>query len=721
MLPTTEPISFMTFKEPISKHKVQDAQTLLSASYRKNKPLRLRITIAIAAALIFIAAAALVVLLNFDWNLARPWLNARTSEALGRPFAIAGDLRLNWERQAPAVADQGWRDMIPWPRLTANDIHIGNPQAMAADNSTAMPGDMANIKQIAFSLNPFALLEKKITIPVLSLESPDISLLRDANGRNNWTFRNDDKPSAWQLQLQNVIFTKGSIHLIDAIRHADVTADIDTLDADPVYGVAWQLSGKVNDESVSGNGRAGAMLSLQHPRVPYPIMAHLRMGQTVIAVDGTLTRPADLAAIDMHLNMSGVSMGRLYALSGIYLPETPPFATEGHLTGTLSPHGDHWIYEKFSGKVGASDIAGRLDYQSRQPRPLLSGTVVSHLLHLSDLAPLIGADSNSSKTRRGAAVVQPAYKVLPIEPFKTERWTSIDADIKFSADKIIRNKELPINKLVTNVHLQDGVLSLLPLDFDMAGGRLNSNITLDGSGRAGKNAIRATMKVTARHLKLKQLFPGVPTLQASTGEINGDASLSAVGNSVGSLLGASNGEIKALINQGTVSRLLLEEMGLNIGNVILTRLAGDKPVRINCMASDFGVTNGMMQTRSFIIDTDVAIVGVSGNINLAQEQLNLTINTNSKRLRVLSLRAPLYVRGSFAQPQVSVDRGVLAMKAGSAIALIVLAPIAALMPLIKTGPGDNSECARLLADARIKPVAPSPGKTYHHKNKPGVK
>jgi uncharacterized protein involved in outer membrane biogenesis len=692
-----------------------------------NKPRRTKIALAVAAGLIAVAAVALVVLLNFDWNQAKPWFNARTSEALGRPFEIAGDLSLTWEKQAaePVEPDQGWRGMIPWPHWVAQDIHISNPPAMmalapAASTPPLLPSDMASIKQINFSLNPWALLEKKISIPVLSFDSPVVSLLRGADGNNNWTFKKD-KPSPWQLELQRVIFAKGRVHLIDVIKHADVTADIDTLDADPTYGVTWQLHGKFNGEAVSGNGKAGAVLSLQHQTAPYPIMAHLRIGQTVIAVEGTLTKPTDLAALDMRLKVSGVSMARLYALSGMVLPETPPFATEGHLIGTLSPQGGRWIYEKFSGKVGSSDIGGSLDYQSKQPRALVSGTVISHLLHFSDLAPLIGADSNASKAQRGAAVVQPEDKVLPVEPFRTERWTSIDADIKFSAEKIVREKELPINKLTTHLHLQDGVLSLLPLNFDMAGGNLSSNIALDGSGKAGRNAIKATMKVTARHLKLKQLFPTLQPLQASAGEINADASLSAVGNSVASLLGTSNGEIKALINQGTVSKLLLEEMGLNIGNVILTHLSGDKQVKLNCMATDFGVTNGLMQTRSFIIDTDDAILNVSGNINLAQEQLDLTINPNSKGLRVLSLRAPLYVRGSFKQPRVSVDKKVLAMKAGGAIALSVLAPVAALIPLIKAGPGENSECARLLADARVKPLAPPPGKTYHRKVKPNVK
>jgi hypothetical protein len=52
------------------------------------------------------------------------------------------------------------------------------------------------------------------------------------------------------------------------------------------------------------------------------------------------------------------------------------------------------------------------------------------------------------------------------------------------------------------------------------------------------------------------------------------------------------------------------------------------------------------------------------------------------------------------------------MKAGAATALAVLAaPAAALLPLISAGPGHDSPCGQLLANARVKPVAPPPGKT----------
>ncbi len=432
------------------------------------------------------------------------------------------------------------------------------------------------------------------------------------------------------------------------------------------------------------------------------------MGATHIVVTGTLTKPTKLAALDLRLKVAGASMARLYTLTGVLLPETPAFSTEGRLIGALGETSSRWTYDQFSGKVGSSDIGGRLEFQTGKPRGKLTGNVRSKLLQFVDLGPLVGADSNASKQARGVAPVQPSGKVLPVEEFRTERWTAIDADVRYSAERIIREKQLPISKLNTHLILKDGVLSLAPLTFDMAGGTLHSTIRLDGRG---KQAIKATAKVTARHIKIKELFPTIQGLQATVGEINGDAQLSAVGNSVATLLAASNGEVKTLINQGTVSKMLLEQMGLNVGNIILTKLFGDKQVKLNCMATDFGVTNGLMQTRVFVVDTEEAVITADGTVNLGNEQLDLTLRPETKALRIFSLRAPLYVRGAFSKPDVSVDKGVLALKAGGAIALGLASPIAALIPLINTGPGENSACGALLAAARIKPVAPPPGQT----------
>ena len=662
-----------------------------------------KIVLGLAVVLVAIPAIALAILLTYDWNKARPWLNAKTSEAIGRPFNIAGDLALTWQKAALEERDRSWHDWIPWPYLVAKDVHVGNP--------TGVPGDMASVSQFSFSLNPLALLDNRINIPTLQFQHPNVHLVRGADGKNNWTFRHADKPSPWKMEIERIVFTKGVVRYQDAIEKADITADVDVLENTPNYGVGWKARGTFNGAPVTGTGKAGAVLSLKEQIAPFPLQADMRIGTVRIALEGTLTKPTSLAALDLRLKLAGPSMARLYAVTGLVLPETPAFRTEGRLIAAIDDNSSRYTYDKFSGKVGSSDISGKLEYQTGKPRGKLSGKVVSKLLQFADLGPLIGADSNASKTARGVAPVQPAGKVLPVETFRTERWTAIDADVHYSAQRIIRDKQLPISKLSTHLIMKNGVLNLAPLNFNMAGGTLNSTIKLDGSGRVGKNAIRATAKVSARHIRIKQLFPTIPDMQATVGEINGDAQLSAVGNSVASLLAASNGEVKAMINQGEVSKLLLEKMGLNIGNIILTRLFGDKQVKLNCMASDFAVTRGLMQTRVFVVDTEEAVINASGTINLANEQMDLTLKPETKGLRIISLRAPLYVRGSFNKPDVSVDKGVLALKAGGAIVLGLAAPIAALIPLINAGPGMDSGCAQLLQAANIKPRAPPPGQT----------
>src|SRR5471030_1181724 len=715
------------------------------------RPRRTTIALAVAGVLVALPVVAVIAINHYDWNRARPWLNAKISDALDRPFAVRGALSLTWQR--PPLR-QTWRDYLPWPHLVAQDVHMGNPASMVSAGAAA---EMASVGQFDFSLSPFALLNHAFTIPVLRFNAPAVLLQRDADGHNNWTFGHPDQPSRWHLDIERIVFTKGSVHLIDTAQHADVSAGIDTLNADPRYGVAWTLAGSWNGQQVSGSGKAGAVLSLQQQTEPYPLAANLSVGASSVAIVGTLTKPTALTALDMRLKVAAPSMARLYGLTGLVLPETPPFSTEGHLTGELGTDSSHWTYDQFTGRVGASDIAGKLDYQSGAPRGRLAGAVASRLLQFSDLGPLIGADNNASKQARGAAAVQPSDKVLPVEPFRTERWTSVDADVGFKAQRIVRDKDLPLSNLATvfhlqdgvlsltplnfdiaggtlksNIkldgsgklskdairaelkvsarHLQDGVLSLTPLNFDIAGGTLKSNIKLDGSGKLSKDAIRAELKVSARHLQLKELFPTLPSLQASVGQVNGDAALTATGNSVASLLGGANGQVKMLIDQGSISKLLLEEMGLNIGSVVLTKISGDKQVKLNCMATDFAVTNGLMQTRSFIVDTDDATLNVTGTVNLADEQLDMTLKPDSKGLRVFSLRAPLYVRGPFKHPAVSVDKGTVALRAGGALALAVLAPVAALAPLIATTAGHDDGCAALLARARSTPVAPPPGK-----------
>lgn len=683
-----------------------DTTTPQHSAAKPHSGRRKKILLSVIGILIAIPVIAVIFILTFDWNKARPWLNAKVSEAIERPFAIRGNLNVEWEVPARKMApgDRNLRDWIPWPHLIANDVRVGNPSHMKQ-------ADMAVVKQFSFSLNPLGLLHHTIGIPVLRFDAPRVDLVRTDATHYNWAYKKKETESQWKLDLERVVLTDGVVRVVDAITKADVTAHVRTLANDTKYGIAFEVGGSYNGAPVTGGGKVGQVLSLKDQDTPYPVQADMRSGPSRIAIEGTVTSPAKLKAVDLQLELAGRSMARLYNFTGITLPETPAFSTSGRLRGELDREYGRWTYENFKGKVGSSDIHGKLVYEGGKPRGKLSGNVASNKLVFEDLGPLVGADSNASKKARGVEAVQPGGKVLPVEEFRTERWKAIDADVRYAADRIVREKTLPISKLSAHLIMKDGVITLAPLDFGVAGGTLRSTIRLDGSGKAG-NTIAATAKVSARHIQIKQLFPTIEQMQATVGQVNGDAQLSATGTSVAALLGSSNGEVKALVNQGTISKMLLEMAGLNVGNIVLTKLFGDKPVELNCLAADFDVKKGVMQSQVFVVDTKEAIINVNGNINLANEGMDLTIKPETKALRLFTLRAPLYVRGSFSDPDVSVDKKTLALKAGGAAALATIAaPVAALLPLINTGPGHDSDCGKLVALANTKPTAPPPGKT----------
>ena len=80
------------------------------------------------ASLVLLLAALVVFIATFDWNLIKPTLNEKVSAALNRPFAINGNLAVAWRREE---GEEGWRAWIPWPRFSAEDITLGNPECPA--------------------------------------------------------------------------------------------------------------------------------------------------------------------------------------------------------------------------------------------------------------------------------------------------------------------------------------------------------------------------------------------------------------------------------------------------------------------------------------------------------------------------------------------------------------------------------------------------------------
>jgi uncharacterized protein involved in outer membrane biogenesis len=641
--------------------------------------------------LLVLLVALAIFIATFNWNRARPYINSHVSESLGREFAINGDLDVKFHRGD--AAEKGWRRYVPQPEISADDVHIANP------GWTSTGPRLASVGRVVVSIRPLPLLHKEVVITDLSFDKLAVAAERRADGSNTWTFK-DNGPSEWDVDIRRLEFSNGEVRYLDDGIKLDLRAKAATLagaDADAQkYGVGFDLGGTYHGAPITGGGKAGKVLALDDEHTTFPLEANATLGKNKIAVAGTLTDPRSLKGIDLKLSLAGASMADLYALTGVLLPETPPYAITGRLGGKKSGDIWNWSYRNFAGTVGGSDLEGTLEYSPRKPRPLLTGTLTSRQLRLDDLGPTIGAESNEGKAARGKPKVQPDGKALPVEQFNTAKWNALDADVKFTGKKLVRTHDIPLQNIETRIRMKDKVLTLTPLNFGMAGGDIASNIKLDGT----KKQIDAQIRMAARHLKIRELFPKLQSMQASIGEVNGDAALVGTGNSVSAMLATSSGELGATVSEGSVSKFILEAAGLNIANAVFVKMFGDKQVQLNCLASDFVVEHGKAQIRRFVVDTREAVIDVTGDIDLAQERLDLDVRPKTKGTRIITLRSPLYAKGTFTNPDVGPQKGPLAIKAGAAAALAaVVNPAAAILPLINMSKVEPVDCAAALAQA----------------------
>lgn len=679
-----------------------------------------KIISAVAGIFVLLIVILIIVIATFDWNRLKPTINEKVSTELNRPFAIRGDLGVVWER---SKEETGWRSWVPWPHVHAEDIILGNPPEIPEVT-------MVHLPRVEATLAPLALLTKTVYIPWIKLVQPDARLIRLSEKNNNWTFNlaNSDKkeenaqPSAWSFKLDNILFDKGHISIDDKLSRADVKITVDPLGkplpfnevtgADDKenkgnvgnYVFGLKADGRYNGQAVEGTGKIGGMLALRSEGTPFPVQADLRSGNTRVAFVGTVNDPMNMGGVDLKLKFAGDSLGELYELTGVLLPDTPPFETDGRLVAKIGDKTSTYDYRGFNGRIGDSDIHGSLIYTKGEPRPKLEGDLESRQLRLADLGPLIGVDSGKeadkskrAEQRKGEKSSQPADKVLPYDKFETDKWDVMDADVRFKGRRIEHSASLPLSDLTTHIILTNGDLRLKPLKFGMAGGTINSTIHLDGR----KSPMQGAADIQARRLKLKELMPDVELMQKTLGELNGDADFRGTGNSVAALLGSSNGNLKLLMNDGLISRNLMEILGLNVGNFVVGQIFGDEEVRVNCAAANLDLVNGVARPQIFAFDTENALINITGTTSFANERLDLTINPESKGVRIVTLRSPLYVRGSFKNPDYGVKPGPLIARGAVAAALATLVtPAAALLALISPSEGSENQCGAILSQMK---------------------
>lgn len=630
----------------------------------------------IGAALMVLVLSAVLFIAVFGWNWLRGPIERLALQTSGRVLAIHGDLTLTWD----------W----PAPRLGAASVTFANP-------AWANEAQMVAAEGVEVAVDLPQLLQRKVVFTEVRLNRAAVFLERMSDGRKSWLLDIQQLDERARIRMGRIAVHQGTFGYDDVGQNTRIRVELSTPSTpdagDTAPALKFRAQGRYKGLAVTAQGSGGPLLALRDTRAPYPLRLNAQVGQTTVKLDGTVTNLLEFTAADLRMAVRGANLEQIYALTGLAFPATRGYTTQGHLVRA----GSVWRYENFSGQVGASDIAGSLQVETAAKRPVITADLNSDLLDLDDLGPMIGARPGS--VAQAAASPSAQSHVLPDLPFRTERWDSMDAELQWRAKTIRRAKALPLENLVVHLSLHDAVLKLDPLSFGLAGGQLSGSIALDGRS----HPIQAQAQVRARKVMLAKLFPTFELNQGSIGQVNGDFSLTGRGDSVGEMLATAHGKVALVVAGGAISKLMMERAGLHLWEILTLNLTGDRRIKLRCAVADFEVKHGTMQASALVFDTQITTLIGTGTIDLGRETLNLTFNQKTKATSPLALRSPIYIRGSFAQPKVGVDQGRLTLRAAGALALGLVNPLLALIPLVDAGPGQDSDCGQLVTDARALP------------------
>jgi uncharacterized protein involved in outer membrane biogenesis len=623
---------------------------------------------------VLILFVALALFFTFGLNLLKGPITRAVSDATGRELIIEGRLGPVWS----------WVH----PRIRAEGVSFANADWGKADY-------LLSADAIEASISVLPLLTGRVVLPEVHLQGAELSLEQDADGRKNWILKDEpeEQKKESRVHVRQLTVDEGRLRWEDAWREHSFVADLSTDDT----GIAFSGEGTYSGMPLKAKGHTGHVLSVRDESTPFPIRGEIKIGDTAATLDGTLTGLVGFKGIDINFKqLSGKTMEDLYWIIGLAFPDTSPYKVSGRLIRTDGM----WKFENFAGKVGESDLAGTLQVDTGGKRPFMHGDLTAKVLNFADLGPLVGTKT----PREGGGV-------LPEAPFNVDRWDTLDADIRLKAGTIKRPEQLPIEALSTRWQLRDSVLSLNPLEFGIAGGKLAGTIKVDGN----KEPVRGDVTMRVRQLQLAKLFPTVKQAQGSIGDLNGLIELSGTGASVGELLGSANGKIGIYMDEGKISRFLMELVALDLWDAARVKLKGDKEIDIRCVIADFGVKGGVAQSNALVFDTTVTNVSGNGTINLKTEEMDLTLKPTPKDSGVGSLRTPLHIKGTFSEPDIGPDMGKLAARGAGTIVMGIINPLLSIIPLIQEGKGKDSNCGELIAQATASAKKPAPKATAQQK------
>ncbi|AJP73759.1 AsmA family protein [Sphingomonas hengshuiensis] len=652
---------------------------------------------------------------------------ARPRRALGTPLASAiavfatllGILVLAW---AILFVTKGRFLKRPFERIVAGQTHRAvsvagdfqlyfapfNVKFVAEGLTIANPawagtGNLFSARRIDARISTWSLITGNRRVNWLGLQDGHLDLQWDKAGRrNSWTFSEEkgeplDLPAIRRAIVQGTLvrYIDPRMQIAAGIRvhtvEARDTAIASTIRFDgngTARGTPFTLTGELlSPNATVAGGRNQLRL-------------HAEGVRTLVDVTGTLAGATEIEGADLRLAMRGRDLADIFAVGGVAVPDTRRYS----LTSAVTRVGDEWRFTGLKGRFGASDLAGTLTVAMRQPRLLLTADLATQTLDILDAGPFIGYDAERLEAQGAAGTVTQVGgrpRLLPDAQLRIDALRNFDAKVDWTV-RNVRADNLPVSNIKLGLDLNNSLLKLSPLNFTLARGTVESDITID----ARRNPVLTNYDIRLSPTPIGVLLAGFGVAESgTTGTLKARAQLTGSGNSVHDSLANANGRIAIILPKGEFWTRNVQLSELDIGTFVQKMFEQKlkEPVHINCGLIGFTVRRGVAAADPILIDTEKNVMLGRGGFSFRNETLDLAFRADSKKFSLFAGQSPVGIGGYFARPSFNVISGDLVARAGAGLGLgLAAGPVGAMIAFVDVGDAKAADCGPVLTGASAR-------------------
>ncbi len=521
----------------------------------------------------------------------------------------------------------------------------------------------------------------EIVEPIVGAKLPDL-------GPINGAIRAVGDHKSARVEITDVTADKSTLAGRITLKNLDASPAVEydiniKADAQPLEILRPYVGGDIADLGTIA-GAVKAIGSLDKAKVT---LDGVRIDNTRVTGNADIDRTSSVvkATYDIAIVAQQQSLGILSALAGTDLSGNGPIDLNVSLKGNETQAS----FEDLNLKFEDSQLtgSGRVDLTGEVPD--VQATLNTPKFDLTKFFPDTTEVHKPQIVSREEAARDAKNtsdeKVFPTDPLPFDMLSSAKVDVSLKSGEFITPYGTYRNVDV-RVFMDDKALDIRPLAAEYAGGQVSGSVSIDA--RASTPLVSASL--SSPSVAVGQVLKDFANLDVVQGKGAVNIALSGSGNSVADIMGSASGHARVLMGEG---RMRNEGLGYvsgvfsSIGEVL-----GKKEwVVVDCLANDLELKDGVANSKVGVLNTEVISLGVSGNINLKQEQFNLKITPSPRGLDI-SLAVPINITGPLADPGFSPDALGSLTKLGSIFGAIVFPP-AALIGLTELG-GDDHPCVQ---------------------------